>query len=180
MAKFPVYMHTKPMARWPLAWHCGLAVVGVLLLAGLARYAVGFAAHQANQARQAATNLQAQSVAAQKHTSHVSKPDVDFTTVLSNAEQADDVLRDIARHAQRLGLVVTSLNLSPQSATERSWGQVQITFASTGSYSAHKTLLVELTGRYPNMGLHSLSLRATDATGVRLQGQTALMLYLKN
>ena len=151
-----------PLHRWPLHWHCLLALA-VVAACGLGARAWVLGSDAGVQALQRAlVNDNARLAEARSAppagltgggtlafplpSSPLAPPPAanPFSTLPPRA-RADDVVRDAAprlgERAQALGLAIGTLSVAQQAATPREWGRVTFTVAASGEYRAAKAWL---------------------------------------
>ncbi len=166
-----------PFSRWPLAAHvaCAVALLLVLLTAG--RWGQLHLQGRVAQLDLETAQLQAQLRQAKAAAGQV--PQRNFTATLPGAAVADDVARDMARFAQRLGVHVSAVAMQTQAKSDRELGRVQLTATVQGDYKNNKAWLAELLARYAALGVANLSTQANDAEGARQTLQVTLLLFVK-
>jgi hypothetical protein len=102
-----------------------------------------------------------------------------FTQSLPSRTLSDEVIRDMGRHAQFLGLGLGTLVVVHHVATDNQWGRVQLTATTACEYSKCKTFLAELLARYPHLAVQTLSVRPTNNASLQ-DWQLVLSLYVKD
>jgi hypothetical protein len=175
----PAALSLRPFSRWPVALHAGLACALVLLVWGATHAWVskdrrGLADSQKHiqvLTEQARSNALAQS-------SSTTQAEPDFTNSLPLRALTDAVVRDIGRHAQTLGINVSSITVVHSAASPRELGKVQLSITAVGDYGKAKTWLAELLARYTTLAVQSLNVRA--GTSAALEWQLVLTLYVKD
>jgi HAMP domain-containing protein len=174
------FLFFRPFSRWPLLVHFACAA-GVVALAVLAAWAGVLRAQQRTVAlRQqvAAQELVQQQRATALQAATTALPD--FTHSLPERTVADDVLRDMGRHAASQGVSLGAIAVSHQEPSLRELGKVQFTVTANAQYPKAKAWLAELLARYPSLAVQTLSVRAGSAADVaRQEWQTVLTLYVK-
>jgi hypothetical protein len=167
-----------PLSRWPLRFHAAAACLAVAATAGAAG-ALMYAT--ANRAQQQRAELRALETRLQILVQDEKKrPAGNFMQALPLASSADEVVRDIGRHAQALKIQVASLSIA---ATDPSPGlirKVQFNLTASGDYAAMKNWLAEMLGRYPSLGVQTLSLRGRPNDALSQEIQLALVLFVRD
>ena len=171
----------RPFGRWPTAIHLSLALIAVLLASALGyglrervgrQFAVSSASLAAVQERvrlNQALTLPAPTL-----------PIADFTQSLPGRTQVDDVVRDMGRNSQALGVSLGGLTVLHQVPTAGEWGKVQLTVSTVGEYGKCKVWLAELLGRYPSLAVQSLTIRPGINNATRQDWQLVLTLYARD
>jgi len=167
-----------PLRRWPLRFHAVAACLAVTAMAGIAALVVYASAERSNQQR---AELRALETRLQILVQDEKKRSAgNFLQTLPLASSADEVVRDIGRHAQALKIQVASLSIA---ATEPSPGlvrKVQFNLTASGDYTSMKSWLGEMLGRYPSLGVQTLSLRGLPNDALRQEIQLALVLFVRD
>jgi hypothetical protein len=167
-----------PLSRWPLRFHAlaaCLAVTAVAGLAGLLVYAaVGKAAQQRGELQALETRLQILQQDEKKRSTG------NFTQTLPLASSADEVVRDMGRHAQAMKIQMASLSIVVTDPSPSLIRKVQFNVTASGDYASLKNWLAEMLGRYPSMGIQTLSLRGLPNDTLRQELQLALVLFVKD
>jgi anaerobic glycerol-3-phosphate dehydrogenase len=175
----PAALSLRPFSRWPVALHAGLACALVLLVWGAMHAWVskdrrGLADSQ--KQIQVLTQQARSRALAQSNSTTQAEPD--FTDSLPLRALTDAVVRDIGRHAQTLGINVSSITVVHSAASPRELGKVQLSITAVGDYGKAKTWLAELLARYTTLAVQSLNVRA--GAGAALEWQLVLTLYVKD
>jgi hypothetical protein len=171
----------RPFSRWPISVHLSLALLAVLLA-----WAVGYGmreriGHQFAASSASLAALQQQARLNQPAMVHAPTiPIVDFTQSLPSRAQVDDVVRDMGRNSQALGVSLGALTVVHQAPSAGEWGKVQLTVSAVGEYSKCKGWLAELLARYPSLAVQSLTIRSGINNATRQDWQLALTLYAKD
>jgi hypothetical protein len=166
-----------PFQRWPLQHHMLAAGLGVMALAAGGWWYL-------HKSQTALIVLQGEHLAAQRQLDLVpsqNKPreQTDFQTMLPGAARADDVVRDVNRFAQSLGVQINSLAVENRAGTVSELAKVQFNVVAQAEYKNAKTWLAELLARYPTLAVHSMSLRAQPNGGARQDVRVTLVLFVK-
>ncbi|MBN9409212.1 MAG: hypothetical protein J0H69_08690 [Burkholderiales bacterium] len=166
-----------PWTQRSLAWHLRAAVVA-LGLVGIVAATLWLQQSRAQDAgERAVQSAQAEFQALRD----APLPEASrFGDRLTEKAVVDDVVRDVGRHAQALNLQVKSLAVQAVPATPAEYARIQLALSASGDYPALKTLLADLLGRFPALGVQSLSLRRESATGPRVEMQATLALWVKD
>lgn len=106
-------------------------------------------------------------------------PPANFMHSLPPATKADDVVSDAGRSAQAHGVQLSSLSIQKQPASPRELGQVRFAISAQSGYQAFKIWLADMQGRYPTMGVQTLSMRSLQNDS-RQEIQLALVLFVKD
>jgi hypothetical protein len=174
-----VALRLRPFSRWPIALHAGLACALVLLVWAVTHAWVlkerRWLAESKKQV-QALTEQVHSNALAQSRTTTLAEPD--FTDSLPPRGLTDDVVRDIGRYAQTLGINVSNITVVHSAASARELGKVQLSITAVGDYGKAKTWLAELLARYASLAVQSLNVRA--GTTAALEWQLVLTLYVKD
>lgn len=105
---------------------------------------------------------------------------VDFAQSLPSGRRSDNVVQEISRSAQTLGVQVLSLSVEPRGATITELGRVQFNLVANAQYRAVKTWIAELLGRYPSLGVASLSMHNSANDPSRLDISLSMVLVVKD
>ena len=174
----PLPLLSLPLSRWPLRVHAlaaCLAVAVMTALAGLLVYvAAGKAAQQRGELQALETRLQILQQDEKKRSAG------NFTQTLPVASSADEVVRDMGRHAQTLKIQMASLSIVATEPSPSLIRKVQFNVTASGDYASLKNWLAEMLGRYPSMGIQTLSLRGLPNDTLRQEMQLALVLFVKD
>lgn len=167
-----------PFQRWP--WHYHAWVAGFVVVS----FAAG-AWWWLHVSEASVVALQSELQAAQnqlevaQRTARVGASS-NYTQALPSAARADDVARDISRYAQAHGVQVVSVSLETRAATASEIAKVQFNLVAQADYRAAKMWLTELLGRYPSLGVQSLSLRALPNEAARQDVRLVLVFFAKD
>lgn len=167
-----------PLSRWPLRFHAAAAGLALAATAGAAGLLLYINAGQAHQQRIELRALEAhlQILVQDEKTRSAGN----FIQTLPLASSADEVVRDVGRHAQALNIQMASLSIA---ATDPSPGlirKVQFNLTASGDYTALKSWLAEMLGRHPSLGVQTLSLRGLPNDALRQEIQLALVLFVRD
>lgn len=167
-----------PMRRWPLRFHVAAACMAVLAMSGVAGLLVYGTAEKSRQQQAELRALETRlKILAQDEKKRSAG---NFMQTLPLAASADEVVRDMGRHAQALKIQVASLSIA---VTEPSPGlirKVQFNLTASGDYTSMKSWLAEMLGRYPSLGVQTLSLRGLPNDALRQEIQLALVLFVRD
>jgi type IV pilus biogenesis protein CpaD/CtpE len=167
-----------PFQRWPLAYH---ALVAGLVAASLV--SVGWWYLQSQTTTLAALQSQRETLQNQVDIQRRAVPStvqVDFARALPSVLRADEVQRDISRFAQTLGVQISSLSVQTRPPSTTEIGKVNFNLVAQADYTACKTWLAELLGRYPSLGVQNLSMHAQANEGIRQDIRLSLVLFVKD
>jgi hypothetical protein len=103
-----------------------------------------------------------------------------FLQTLPLASSADEVVRDMGRHAQELKIQVASLSITVADPAPGLIRRVQFNLTASGDYAAMKNWLAEMLGRYPSLAVQTLSLRGLPNDTLRQEIQLALVLFVRD
>jgi hypothetical protein len=167
-----------PLSRWPLRFHAAAACLAVAAVAGLAALGVyanaGRAGQQQAELRALETRLQ---ILVQDEKKRAAG---NFLQTLPLASSADEVVRDMGRHAQELKIQVASLSIAVTDPAPGLIRRVQFNLTASGDYAAMKNWLAEMLGRYPSLAVQTLSLRGLPNDTLRQEIQLALFLFVRD
>jgi hypothetical protein len=171
-------LFTIPLRRWPLRFHVAAACLAVMAMAGVAAVVVYASAESSKRQR---AELRALETRLQILVQDEKKRSAgNFLQTLPLASSADEVVRDMGRHAQTLKIQVASLSIT---ATEPSPGlirKVQFNLTASGDYTSMKNWLAEMLGRYPSLGVQTLSLRGLPNDALRQEIQLSMVLFVRD
>lgn len=165
-----------PFERWSVLSHVALAALLLIAIAlgGWWRLQVDHADLFALQNQQ--KSLQAQMVGLPGPVA----VQANFAQSLPDLGRVDDVARDIGQFAKDLGVQVVSMAIDSQAPSPAEWGRVQFNVSAQAQYKNTKTWLAELLGRYPALGIQSVSIRAHPTDSTRQEVRVAMVLYVKD
>ncbi len=103
-----------------------------------------------------------------------------FTELLANSSKSDEVVREMSRLAAGKGIGLESLKILPSAATASELGKVQYNVTMKTDYYLFKGWLSGLLGRYPALGVNTLSIRGIAADNARQDINLSLLLYVKD
>lgn len=103
-----------------------------------------------------------------------------FVSLLAASTKVDAVSRDVGQFAQNLGVRVISMAIDSQASTSSELGRVQFNVSAQADYKNTKAWLAELLGRYPALGIQSLTVRAHPTDPMRQEIRVVLVLYVKD
>jgi hypothetical protein len=175
------HLSRHPFSRWPTGVHIGLALAFLFLVVGLSHVWQERVHHQLAVLETDLATLRAHSNLnriAEVQAPAAASPD--FTHSLPSRALADEVVRDMGRQSQALGISLGALTLVHQLPNAREWGKVQLTVTTVGEYAKAKGWLAELLARYPSLAVQTLSIRAGVADAARQEWQLVLALYAKD
>jgi anaerobic glycerol-3-phosphate dehydrogenase len=175
----PAALSLRPFSRWPVALHAGLACALVLLVWGATHALVSkdrrWLADSKKQVQVLTEQARSHALA---QSSSTTQAEPDFTDSLPLRALTDAVVRDIGRHAQTLGINLSSITVVHSAASPRELGKVQLSITAVGDYGKAKTWLAELLARYTTLAVQSLNVRA--GTSAAMEWQLVLTLYVKD
>jgi hypothetical protein len=167
-----------PFSRWPLRFHVRAA--SSLLLAGFA--ACGWFVHQA-QVSQVARTEELHTLEAKLAALRQAKPVPEqrpFTQDLPAATLGDEVVHNLTRFAQEHGVVIASLAIERQAATSSDLGLVRFDIKAKADYGTAKAWIADALGRYPSLGLQTLTLQPSATEPSRQEVHMVLALYVRD
>jgi hypothetical protein len=103
-----------------------------------------------------------------------------FIQNLPLASSADEVVRDMGRHAQAMKIQMASLSIAVSDPSPALIRKVQFNLSASGDYTSMKNWLAEMLGRYPSLGVQTLSLRGLPNDALRQEIQLALVLFVRD
>ncbi len=167
-----------PFQRWPFRYHVLTAslVVAATLVGGwwLTRHISSLANERSTELQSLQVQLQAA-----RHKG-LQKPSGDFTQSLPLVSRSDEVVHELSRQAQLLGVQITSLSVIASDPSASELRKVQFNLNTNAEYRAIKTWLAEVQGRYPSLGIQSLSIRGLPNGSVRQETQVSFVFYVKD
>lgn len=169
-------MKLELLQHLPIRYH---ATIAGALIAGIV-FAVWLSSHNSSrQFEERKKKLEALQSQIQEHKHAAYAATGDFTQTLPPKSRSDEVVRDMSRFAASVGVQISSLNVHPQSATERELGRIQYHVRLNADYSATKTWLAELLARYPTLALQELNIHALPSDSFRNDVSASLVLYVR-
>lgn len=173
-----MHLLRTPFQRWPLRYHILTASMVVAALA-LGGYGLVHTAASTSNARGAQLqSLQTQlAVIRGKGTGPLAG---DFTHSLPLFSRSNDVVHELSRQAQVLGVQIASLSIAVTEPTNSDIRKVQLNLTASAEYRVIKAWLAEMLGRYPSLAIQSLSLRAMPNDAQRQEAQLGLVLFVKD
>lgn len=167
--------------HWP--WHRH-----VLLALGLLMVVIGLAAWALGQQRSALQGLVQQHDELQHHLliaqRNATKPKVpvepDFSQRLPERSRMEEVIRQLGQLADKSGVLVGSIALSHTATDTKTIGSVDASLTLTGAYAATKQVISELMSRHDSLGIQTLSVRPRSNDATRLEWTLALSLYVRD
>ncbi|EJL85521.1 hypothetical protein PMI15_01766 [Polaromonas sp. CF318] len=171
-------LFSSPLSRWPLRFHAAAACLSVMAVAGVAGLLAYAGAERSNQQRAELRALETRlQILAQDEKKRSAG---NFIQTLPPAASADEVVRDMGRHAQTLKIQVASLSIAVTDPSPGLIRKVQFNLTASGDYTAMKSWLAEMLGRYPALGVQTLSLRGLPNDALRQEIQLALVLFVRD
>jgi hypothetical protein len=167
-----------PFQRWPLRHHLLLAILAVAAVGLGLQWWLAKTQSSLDKHRLDLLALQGQMGGQQAGTQPTAR--VDFTHHLPSLSRSHEVVNDISRFAQSEGVLITSMAVSPQAASVVDLGKVNFDLSATAEYKAAKAWLAELLGRYPSLGIQSMSMRAQASDPAKLEVRLSLVLFVKD
>ncbi len=104
----------------------------------------------------------------------------DFTQSLPLFSRSDDVVHELSRQAQVLGVQIASLSISATEPTNSDIRKVQLNLTASAEYRVIKAWLAEMLGRYPSLAIQSLSVRALPNDSQRQEAQLSFVLFVRD
>ncbi len=108
------------------------------------------------------------------------KANTDFTHALPSPARSHDVVHDISRFAQARGVQIESLVVNARAASASELGKIHFNLLAQSDYRSAKAWLAELLGRFPALGVQSLSMRMLPDAPTRVHMQMELVLFVKD
>ena len=167
-----------PAKRWSILQHMLLASLLVLVVA-----AAGWTWGQVSRTALSASRAELQELHSQLKSAQrasASPSSTGFTQSLPGARQSEDIVREIGRSAQTLGVQVVSLSIEPRAATATEFGRVQFSLVVSAQYRAVKSWIAELLSQYPRLGVASMSMRNSANDPSRLDISMIMVLITKD
>jgi hypothetical protein len=167
-----------PFRRWSFRHH--------LVVAGLVLAAVTVGAWQWAQNSQAwlqaqdaeLQSLQTQVQGAQR--AALQQTSGDFTQSLPAASRSDEVIQELSRQAQLLGVQIASISVVATDPSVSELRKIQFNVNANGDYRAIKTWLGEMLGRYPSLAAQTLSIRGLPNDSLRKEAQLTFLFFVKD
>lgn len=103
-----------------------------------------------------------------------------FKELLSNNSKSDEVVREMSRLAAAIGIGLASLKIAPSAATAGELGKVQYNVTMKTDYYLFKGWLSGLLGRYPALGVNTMSIRGVSTDNTKQDINLSLFLYVKD
>lgn len=103
-----------------------------------------------------------------------------FKDLLSNNSKSDEVVREMSRLAAAKGIGLASLKIAPTAATASELGKVQYNVTMKTDYYLFKGWLSGLLGRYPALGVNTMSIRGVSTDSTKQDINLSLLLYVKD
>lgn len=166
------------MARVPWVFHflaataCVLAVGGGIwkLHGGLAKRAHVLGVEQRSLEKQL-TELKSRPAP---------PPAMEFHQTLPLSRGSDDLVRFLSTQARTLNVQVVALSVQRSSASTVELGRVQFQLSVRGTYAAVKTLIGDLLGRYPSLGIQTLNLKPRAQDAMQTEAEMLLVWYVRD
>lgn len=167
-----------PAKRWSILQHMLLASLLVLGVAA-ASWIWGQVSRNALSASRAELlELRSQQKSVQR--ASTSPSSTSLAQTLPGARQSEDIVREIGRSAQALGVKVVSLSIEPRAATATEFGRVQFSLVVSAQYRAVKSWIAELLSRYPRLGVASMSMQNSANDPSQLDISMIMVLITKD
>lgn len=167
-----------PFQRWPLRHHILTASIAVTVLALGGWWLTHTTASLSDTRNAQLQSLQTQLVAVRE--GNPDPPTGDFTQSLPLFSRSDDVVHELSRQAQVLGVQIASLSIAATEPNTRDIRKVQLNLTVSAEYRGIKAWLAEMLGRYPSLGIQSLSMRSLPNDPLRQEAQLSLVLFVKD
>lgn len=103
-----------------------------------------------------------------------------FIQTLPLASSADEIVRDMGRHAQTMKLQMASLSIATSDPSPGLVRKVQFSVTASGEYASLKNWLAEMLGRYPSLGIQTLSMRGLPNDTLRQEMQLVFVFFVKD
>lgn len=167
-----------PFQRWPFRYH---VLTASLVMASISIGGWWLTQHISFLANERSTEHQSLQVQLQAAGHRKSQEDHgDFTQSLPLVSRSDEVVHELSRQAQLLGVQISSLSVIASDPSAGELRKVQFNLNANGEYRGIKTWLAEVLGRYPSLGIQSLSMRGLPNDSVRQETQVSFVLYVKD
>lgn len=173
-----MHLFSPPPSRWPWYFHAVaacLVMAAMIAVTGLLMYTIANGADKQRQdLRALETRLQILLQDERK------QPSGNFIKKLPIASSADEVVHDMGRHAQAMKIQVASLSIAVADPSPSLIRKIQFNLTASGEYASIKSWLSEMIGRYPSLGVQTLSLRGLPNDALRQEIQLALVLFVRD
>jgi hypothetical protein len=170
-----------PLNRWPNIWHTLIAIAMLMLAWAFSHALHVYLRGQLAETQDVLTRIQTlQSLEKARSKPSPALTPFDFTQGLTSRSSVDDIVRDMGRFSQSLGVVMGALTITHSLPTVRDLGKVQLMFTVSGEYAKTKAFLAELLARYPSLAVQTLTVSAGTSDNLRQQWRTQLVLYTKD
>lgn len=167
-----------PFRRWPLWFHIAVAC---LILIAIAAGGWKFVRNATASLHARNAELQSQQTRLQTLQRAELKPiQGNFVNSFPPISRSDDVVRDMSRHAQSMNIQIASLAIATSEPSSSELRKVQYSLTATGDYRSVKAWLSEMLGRYPSLGVQTLSMRGLPSDAFRQEAQLVLVLFVKD
>lgn len=171
-----MHLFSLPPSRWPWYFHAAAACLAVTAMIGVVGFLAYSAANGADKQRQELRTLETRlQVLLQDEKKR--RPG-DFLRTLPLASNADEVVHDMGRHAQAMKVQIASLTITAPDPSPAALRKIQFNVSASGEYASMKDWLSEMLGRYPSLGVQTLSLRGLPNDALRQEIQLALVLFV--
>lgn len=173
-----MFLPRIPFQRWPFRYHL---LTASLTVASMAIGGWWLTRHTSSLANERSTELQSLQVKleAAGHRG-LQKTPGNFTESLPLVSRSDEVVNELSRQAQLLGVQISSLSVIASDPSASELRRVQFNLNASAEYKAAKTWLTEILSRYPSLGVQSLSIRGLPNDSVRQETQVSFVLYVKD
>lgn len=108
------------------------------------------------------------------------EPVQSFHQTLPLNRGSDELVQFLSAQAKALNVQVSALSIQRTSASSVELGRVQFQLSLRGTYAAVKSLLGDLLGRYPSLGIQSLNLRPKAQDAMQTEAEALLVWYVKD
>jgi len=167
-----------PLSRWPLRFHIAATCLVLIAMVGGTVLLMHAAIESVDAQRTESQVLEARLQALMQE--EKKRPLGSFMQTFPSVSSSDDVVRDMGRHAEAMKVQIASLAIAVSDPAPGLLRNIQFNVAASGEYSAMKGWLAEMLGRYPSLGVQSLSLRGRANESVRQDMQLVLVLFVRD
>ena len=166
-----------PVSHWPLVWHLLLATGTCVLVALLGLVGVYQITLQNQYLLVQHAELEGELLSLRAVGGSTVLPDV--TQSFPTPKHTDDVVRDIGRFAEEVGVQVSNLSVSTLPSSPTQLGRVQFNIAAMGSYKSTKAWLSELLARYTSLAITGLSIQRSQSDPLQQDVHLILVWYVQ-
>lgn len=166
-----------PINSWPFREHLKWASLFVALACTMVWIKDSNYQHQLQIVKMQRVDIDAKMLAFNQQTNRPRRDE--SLPILPNANNIQDLVRDISRCSQSVGVRINTMTIDTKSPNQSQIGQVQFNVSGSAQYLSIKTMLAELLNRYPALTVSALNLKRGAKDQLKVDFVVTLVLHIK-